>query len=154
MNCKKIQQALPNLEAKELKSIRDKIDFLLKDNKVSDKRLEEFLYDAVISSVERILKNKSVPFHVFTGNKMQKVKLMQTVKYLQDYAFKIIGARTVRIEYQKVCLLFAKLMVHDLQGHPAALSTMLVLNCHEQFPSILDKNFPGYISSGLIKKLL
>ena len=155
MNYKEVEKLLPNFTNEQLQKLKSKIDFLLKDVVSNQSGTAEFfLYTALSEVLKKKLRIEVIPFPIFKKKTGYGKKLGEVRKYLDDYLNRVRkGRRSTRTEKYQYYLLFANIMIDDLEGHPSPTTVQLVLNCYQQFPSLLDKQFPGYAESGLLEMI-
>jgi hypothetical protein len=144
---------LTSLSSKELKQLKAKIDFLL-NNTIEDvdDYNYSFFYGLLTSKLGEILHTSYQPFPLFKKQKIQYNKLVDVVDYL-DELMQTMFEKPKKVYYRKLYRMFITLVIQDIQDSPIPLQLPIILNYKSKFPAILDDSFPGYLESGLFKRI-
>lgn len=134
----------------ELKKELLKLEALLEGE--GDQELE-MLYSYIANSIYRYTKHHIQPFYILrTKNR----KLFNELKDVMDMLLEFAQENNLSEKKELFILfqLYSDLICEYLQeiGVPIHLKT--VVQSSEQFPGLLNKAYPGYLKSGLLKFLI
>lgn len=142
---------LKNYNLKELKDLRNRIDYEI--NLKTPKPEEELFYYALNKIIKKNTGLRIIPFPVFKLNKNYpkfKKVLLEIDRFFEDN----LGKELTRVEKSKVYNLYADLIYGYTSGMGITTILPTLINFHEYFPGLLEKEFPGYLKSGLLRKIL
>lgn len=156
MDKRQIEQILPSLSQKELKEIKNKIDYLLSDLSIvsneSKKELKDLdlFYRCITDELNKLLgRKKGIPLLVLKKSNDRLYKQVVIVyKFLIGYLQELIDKPT-KDHRLKFFMLYAELMgdyMKDITFDMIGLSGMLKV--HKKFPGMIDDTFPGYLEAG------
>lgn len=154
-------EELEKLTLKELKQLQNNIAYWISiKNQDADSQYAELLYHYLTDHLSRITRKDYPPYFVYisknkaTRNTEQRLKVVSGD--LREYLTSICkGVEQDKTTVTKFLKLFSDLMISNIDENlelPLNLGT--VLSMADDFPSILDRAFPGYIESGLIKMII
>ena len=146
---------LPKLNTSDLEDIIKRVAFLKNSKSKKYPRVEEELfYNTLISELGKKIKKKQPPFYAFQkqGNyKNFKIAFEATLDYI-EIAFK--NQRINRAAKQHIYLITTKIVINDFDTSPIPLSLRTLVNGFTILPSLMAREFPGYIASGLLPMIL
>jgi hypothetical protein len=156
---KEINKQLPSLSEKELKNLKDKIDFLLKDTVCVNKEssTEHLLYNAISSNLLKKTRDKLMPFGVFRKRVNYK-RFKEMHKFLDEMFEDVISSvnnlKSKKAYKEKWYQLFCTILFKNLEDWDFTIDIQSILNNFGRFPGLLNKEFPGYSEAGILFKLL
>lgn len=157
MTNKQILETLPKLSKAELKKIRDKLNYLLKEennDKESDKELELF-YIIITNEIRLTLKVKNTEFYLWKKKSINLYKKLIEIREILDMQFKeLVNSQTRKVNFRKWYILFSRLICIYIVKNNLSLTVTEVVNNHDRFLSLLNSAYPDYISSGFINIIL
>lgn len=145
-----VLRILPILTKEELKKVKGVIDFLVQDSAKDSANLtdEETLYRVI---TEHLLSKGIVisPFFVYRKTVYYK-KFEEAFVFISLYMEKYL-----RLENKLQCYnLFCTQMILYLEKFDIVVNLQTVINSYEKFPEQLNRNFPGYLQSNLLKYVI
>lgn len=157
-----IEEVLTTLGKEELQRLRKKIDFLLTFKKTSadaNSTSATVLYNEISKVLLKRHGIKSPPLAILRNNKSNDLyHTVETVcEWLLNWADLVLKRRATKVEIQKLFMMYATTMTDWLEGIQAfkskdwnvPITIKNILNNYDKFPSLLDRQFPDYIRSGL-----
>lgn len=152
---KMIDELLPKLSAKELDVLSTRIA-LLRTSRNSGKSTteEEAFYNALVSGLGKKISKRQPPFYAFIKQghyKKFKEAFEGTLDYI-ELAFR--NTRINRPAKLRFYLIATEIVINDFETSPVPLSLKSLINNYGLLPSLMDREFPGYASSGLLPMIL
>jgi hypothetical protein len=150
---------LEKLPTKILKEFRDRADYIIyrRKNK-DDTEFPSQLYIYLSEEFFKITRKKYPDYHIYVSigkNKHISAKLKETSTTLIEYLTSILKHEPDKTTIYKFFKLFATMMVSNIEENlELPLNFTTVLSMADDFPSILDRAFPGYIKAGVIMKVI
>lgn len=149
-----VREMLPNLEASELDETIKLCKFFKSQKRAVDRGVlvEEMFYDEIQKILVKNLRTEPIPFHVMkVRNPKLYTKFMDSTEYLNSYFKRALEPDTCTIpRKKKLFRIFCDLIVKEIKKRGYELSFRTMLNLTEEFPSLLDKAYPGYVQSGVL----
>jgi len=151
------EKLLEELPTKKLKEFRDTADYIIYKRKNKDEtEFPSILYKYLSEDLFRITR-KNYPEYFIFANKNPKIntRLKEVASHLIEYLTSIIKSEPDKTTIYKFLKLFATLMVDNIEENlDLPLNFTTVLSMADDFPSILERAFPGYIKGGLIRLVI
>jgi len=152
---KEIIKKLPSLNKKELEEIQTRISFLLSSKENKNSRTdEEFFYNIIINELSSRLKKKQPPFHIFmkqTAYKNFKSVFNEMVDYTETAFKDKAQGRPCRLRFY---LIATKITINDFDKSPVPLNLNTLIANFKNLPSLIEREFPGYSSSGILFRII
>ena len=148
---------LEKLPTNKLKEIRDTADYIIyKRKSKGDTEYPSILYTYLAEELFKITRKKYPEYYIYVGrNKTIDGKLKEVAINLIDYLHSVTKGEPDKATTYKFFKLFATIMVSNIEENlELPLNFTTVLSMADDFPSILDRAFPGYIKGGVILKII
>lgn len=153
----KLLELIPTLPQDQLKGLKSKIEFCLQQESIPTKKQlgkvgDNLLLDTIIVGIKKHLKG----FYFQSDNKT-KARANEIQDCLDNYLCELLqdesSKKIFKVFRKKFYSIYVDLIINDLLSWDKAppLNIQIVLSWYSKFAGLLDKAFPGYIESGLIK---
>lgn len=150
-----MMQNLGDLDAKSLKEMRNRIDFLLNHNTNSSR----FTHSASIENQwwrTIILASKEMGINLPPYSKLTGKEKATVQEYLENFESYIATYLKGCKYQQKVAFykLSAELILEHLQYALVPITTRSVISCIPKIPSLVERAFPGYAKAGVLHMII
>jgi hypothetical protein len=150
---KSVLSQIHELNPVQLREVEQKISVLksLKPLEEDDQTKKEayLFYDILLKGLnEEINFPMDLKFEYFKKNGPYK-KLLEALSFINRFLENALGPNLSLRDKQRGYLLFTRLMIKHQKNSPIfAMSPTTILNCHQDFPTFVERSYPGYIKSG------
>jgi len=116
----------------------------------------ELFHSVLVSAFIRHLGLEIVPLFVLKqrSNVATYRLVKKTAEWLDSWGRNCMSNRLTRQERTKLYTLFADLTISFMKEANMIVTLKTLLNSHEIFPSVFERSFPGYATSGLLQTVL
>jgi hypothetical protein len=148
---------LEKLPTNKLKEFRDCADYIIYRRKTKgDIEYPSILYQYIADELFLITRKKYPDYFIYVSrNKTIDAKLKLVAMNLIEYLHTLCKGEPDKTTIVKFLKLFADLVISNINENlELPLNFTTVLSMADDFPSILDRAFPGYIRAGIILKVV
>jgi len=148
---------LEKLPTNKLKEFRDCADYIIYKRKTKgDTEFPSILYQYIADELFKITRKRYPEYFIYVNrNKVIDAKLKEVTMNLIEYLHSLAKGETEKVITTKFLKLFAEIMVANIDENlELPLNFTTVLSLADNFPSILERAFPGYIKGGIILKVI
>jgi hypothetical protein len=149
-----IIKTLPTLPKKDLTKISALIKMLNATKSANQTSQHEDLFYKIMSNKVTELGGKYPPLQVFIKDNKNYNLLVEACKRIDDFAKVALDKPMNRLTRVKMYKLFGSLAADDLDTLGIPLGVSPLLNTHHRFAFLVNRDFPGYVKSGLLHILL
>jgi hypothetical protein len=153
MNKEEIIEALSNLDKSDLKDVRSHIDYMLhKKTKQREEVTISLFYSILCKKIEEVTGQQPIPLiHIQQNSKTTYNSLIETHDYIIEHCSKLLNRKLDRTDMLKAFNIYALVVINSLRKEDSTITLTLntALTVRGQFPSLLERSFPGYAAIAL-----
>lgn len=150
-----LSERLSTLDSVELQRVIDLAKTLQATRSCSVESNEIIIfYETLCEEVKLYTGIEGMPLHSFKrSNRKGYNKLCEMVTLMEAWAANVDADVKTRLKKRNFYATMAMLVSSFLDDLNVPISVKTLLNSFEKFPGLIDKAFPGYVRSGLIRTI-
>ena len=153
MTVKELKEALRALPKTELKEIADYALMLSVETGQGYDRGEEMLYESLCLAIREVTNEQGMPFTAMRKGTMYP-KFREVRKQIEDFISSSGVGKLSTPEKKKFFNTICRVLVERVQELDVPVGLKTVMNQAAGVGGHFDRAFPGYIASGLVRRII